>query len=98
MNWRKRKAEAERPQSPSEHRYPDFLCIGAQKAGTSWLDRNLRRHPKLWLPPMKELQFFSHLYLPAARKWTTRQRQEKGAKLLKRYLENKTQEEWDYRR
>ncbi|HTT99486.1 MAG TPA: sulfotransferase [Rhizomicrobium sp.] len=103
MNWRKRKAAAaaaaaQDPQSLPEFRYPDFICIGAQKAGTSWLDRNLRRHPKLWLPPMKELQFFSHLYIPQARNWTTRQRQEKGSKLLKRYLDKNAQEDWDYRR
>jgi hypothetical protein len=78
-------------------RYPDFLCVGAQKAGTSWLDRNLRRHPKLWLPPMKELQYFSHLHLPETRKWTTRQRRERGGQILRRYVEKNPPEEWDYR-
>ena len=43
-------------------RYPDFLCIGAQKAGTSWLHRNLRPHPQLWLPPVKELHYFDSLW------------------------------------
>jgi hypothetical protein len=38
--------------------YPDFLVIGAQKAGTTWLDRNLRTHPQIWLPPEKEIHFF----------------------------------------
>lgn len=38
--------------------YPDFLVIGAQKAGTTWLDRNLRLHPQIWLPPEKEIHFF----------------------------------------
>lgn len=37
---------------------PDFLCIGAQKAGTTWLYRNLRAHPGLWLPYEKELHYF----------------------------------------
>ena len=37
---------------------PDFLIIGAQKSGTTWLDRNLRLHPQLWLPPEKEIHFF----------------------------------------
>lgn len=36
----------------------DFLCIGAQKAGTSWLWENLRQHPDVWLPPLKELHYF----------------------------------------
>jgi hypothetical protein len=38
---------------------PDFLGIGAQKAGTSWLWENLRRHPGAFLPEVKEVQFFS---------------------------------------
>lgn len=40
---------------------PHFLCIGAHKAGTTWLYRNLRRHPALWLPPVKELHVFDGL-------------------------------------
>lgn len=40
--------------------YPDFLCIGAQKAGTTWLHDNLRLHPQIWLPPVKELHYFDH--------------------------------------
>ena len=83
--------------APAELRYPDFLCVGAQKAGTTWLDRNLRRHPGLWLPPMKELQYFSHLYLPLTRKWTTRQRHERGSQLLRRYIEKYDPEDWDLR-
>jgi hypothetical protein len=41
---------------------PDFLGIGAQKAGTTWLYRNLRQHPEIWLPPIKELHYFNRLY------------------------------------
>lgn len=37
---------------------PDFLGIGAQKAGTSWLWKNLRQHPEIWTPPIKELHYF----------------------------------------
>lgn len=51
-------------------RLPDFLCIGAQKAGTSWLDVNLRFHPDIWMPPIKELHYFDHLYVNRFRKWT----------------------------
>jgi hypothetical protein len=39
--------------------YPDFICIGAPKAGTTWLFDNLKRHPQVWLPPVKGVQFFS---------------------------------------
>lgn len=41
--------------------YPDFLVIGAQKAGTSWLYRNLKYHKQVWLPPVKELHYFDTL-------------------------------------
>ena len=38
--------------------FPDFLGIGAQKAGTTWLHRNLHAHPQIWMPKEKELHFF----------------------------------------
>jgi Sulfotransferase family len=40
---------------------PDFLIIGAQRAGTTWLHRVLTQHPALWLPPVKELHYFDRL-------------------------------------
>jgi hypothetical protein len=40
---------------------PDFLCVGAQKAGTSWLYQQLEPHPDFWMPPMKELHYFDQL-------------------------------------
>lgn len=43
---------------------PDFLCIGAQKAGTTWLYANLRTHPGILMPPVKEVAYFSPLYIP----------------------------------
>jgi len=43
--------------------FPDFLGIGAQKSGTTWLFENLRKHPKLYLPKTKEIHFFDwHFY------------------------------------
>lgn len=41
---------------------PDFLCIGSQKAGTTWLYENLRCHQELFLPARKELNYFSSKY------------------------------------
>lgn len=38
--------------------FPNFLCIGAQRSGTSWLHANLRKHPEVWMPPIKELHYF----------------------------------------
>ncbi len=40
---------------------PDFLCVGAQKGGTSWLYRQLESHPDFWMPPVKELHYLNSL-------------------------------------
>lgn len=37
---------------------PDFICFGAQKAGTEWLYSQLRVHPDFWMPPIKEIHYF----------------------------------------
>lgn len=85
----------EAPSSP--RRFPDFLGIGAQKAGTTWIFENLRRHPAIWLPPIKELQYFNDLYVPSHRRWTGRHRHTHGSKILKQYVEHVPQERWNYR-
>jgi hypothetical protein len=38
---------------------PDFLCIGAQKAGTTWLYEQLAVHPAAWMLLYKELHYFN---------------------------------------
>lgn len=43
----------------SEHRRPDFVVIGAMKAGTTTLFRWLNAHPGCRLSPVKEPHFFS---------------------------------------
>ncbi len=59
-----RTTQARAPELPSlPVRFPDFVCIGAQKAGTTWLHDNLAAHPNVWLPPVKELHYFDQLYL-----------------------------------
>lgn len=40
---------------------PKFLGIGAQRSGSTWLHQNLRAHEGVWLPPTKELHYFSEL-------------------------------------
>ena len=37
---------------------PDFLVIGAPKAGTTALHTALARHPALYMSPVKEPKFF----------------------------------------
>lgn len=43
------------------NRMPKFISIGAQRAGSTWLYANLKAHPGIWLPPMKELHYFDEL-------------------------------------
>lgn len=50
-------------------RPPDFLVIGAQKAGTTWLHQNLSEHPQIWLPPVKELHYLNQKFMPSATGW-----------------------------
>lgn len=44
-------------------RGPDFLVVGAQRSGTTWLHAVLSQHPQLWLTPVKELHYFDKLHL-----------------------------------
>ena len=40
---------------------PDFLCIGAQKSGTTWLHKNLLEHPNISFPHLKELHYYDEI-------------------------------------
>jgi hypothetical protein len=41
--------------------FPNFLCIGAEKSGTSWLYYNLKKHPQIWMPPVKEIHYLDEI-------------------------------------
>src|SRR5581483_8826423 len=41
---------------------PQFLVISPPKTGSTWLAENLRCHPQLFIPPVKEVKYFSSLY------------------------------------
>jgi hypothetical protein len=51
---------------------PDFLGIGAQKAGTTWLYDNLSAHPDLFLPRPKELHYFDRTFHESLRSYAAR--------------------------
>lgn len=53
---------------PINPRLPDFIGIGAMRAGTSWLRKQLERHPEVWTASPKELHFFDRHFTdsPAA--------------------------------
>jgi len=49
---------------------PDFLCIGAQKGGTTWLFRNLAKHPQIYIPsnlPHADVHYFDIYYYKSLR-------------------------------
>lgn len=43
-------------------RFPNFLYIGPDKAGSSWLHEVLLRHPQVYLTEAKDLYFFDRYY------------------------------------
>lgn len=55
---------------------PDFLVIGAEKAGTTFLHRAFRNHPDIHIPYIKELNYFNALkgnYLAKRKRATFKQ-------------------------
>jgi hypothetical protein len=87
------KARKKRPRA----RTPDFLGIGAQKAGTTWLYANLRVHPGLWMPPVKELHYFDEIHIPKYREWIAPERARRCAFLLDKYKKRLPEERWSQR-
>jgi Sulfotransferase family len=49
-----------------QRRFPDFFIVGHAKSGTTALYEMLRRHPQLYLPPVKEPQYFARNPNPPA--------------------------------
>jgi hypothetical protein len=47
-------------------KFPDFLILGPQRTGTTWLAENLRLHPNVFVTEPKEVYYFSGLGEPAA--------------------------------
>jgi len=42
--------------------FPDFMIIGSQKCGTTWLSEMLKKHPLIYIPKKKEIHFFDSFY------------------------------------
>lgn len=74
---------------------PDFLVIGAQKAGTTWLDKMFKSHPDIWTPVVKELQFFNDYYMPSAFKWTNEHRKSHSLKGIEYAISNPNDIDWN---
>ncbi len=52
------------PETVRLDRFPDFLILGPQRTGTTWLYHNLKKHPQVALPRTKETYYFSTLGRP----------------------------------
>jgi hypothetical protein len=64
--------------SPLRLPFPDFLGIGAQKAGTTWLYEMLRHHPDLYLASPKEVHYFDRRFHRTLSYYTRRFRMAQG--------------------
>ncbi len=40
---------------------PDFIGVGTERAGTSWVFSMLAHHPDIWVPPLKEIHYFDEI-------------------------------------
>ena len=61
MLWRRKRAEPNRVAVIDPNAKPDFLCVGAQKAGTTWLFEQLNSHEDFWMPVLKEVNYFDSM-------------------------------------
>jgi hypothetical protein len=60
-------------------RFPDFIVIGAQNSGTTFLDTLLREHPGIFMPrKLKETHFFD-LYFDRGPEWYSSMFQKTGS-------------------
>lgn len=88
-------------QQPRIERY--FVCVGAQKAGTTWLASALAMHPDVFVTPVKEIHYFDHVaglsrHLDDARRRSRyRKYQQRLWTQWRLYRENRAMRPW-YRR
>jgi hypothetical protein len=63
--------------------YPQFICIGAQKAGTTWLYACLKKHPGVAMPPVKEVHYFDSLSVKSFSKFNTKRFRRAKKRIMK---------------
>lgn len=60
---------------------PQFLVVAPPKTGTTWLAENLRRHPAVFVPAIKELKYFSSRFRSLDLDWYLNQFAAGGGKV-----------------
>jgi hypothetical protein len=78
-------------------RYPDFICVGAQKCGTTWLNENLKIQSGVALPAVKELHYFNEIWLPHQRDWAQAHRRKQVLDHVEWYVNNVPRSDCDVR-
>jgi hypothetical protein len=75
---------------------PSFLCVGTQKAATSWLYKQLRQNPDVWMPPIKELHYFDHRFCPQNRGWTRWHIEQNAKRIISAHVNKKSGVDFDH--
>jgi hypothetical protein len=44
--------------------YPDFICLGPQRTGSTWLHYTLTKYGNVYSPAVKEVHYFDHVHIP----------------------------------
>lgn len=39
--------------------FPNFINISSPRTGSTWLYKNLKKHPDIWMSPIKEIHYFN---------------------------------------
>jgi len=55
--------------------HPGLICIGPQRCGTTWLFRQLARHPDIYASVEKEIHYFDHHHIEARKGFLDRRRE-----------------------
>jgi hypothetical protein len=64
------------------NRLPNFLYVGPDKAGSSWLHEILLKHPDVYLTPAKDLYFFDRYYDRGLAWYSSQFRDVRGEKIV----------------
>lgn len=57
------------PTAKDREALPHFLVISPPKTGSTWLAANLNCHPEVYIPDIKELDFFNHYLTSKGWEW-----------------------------
>jgi hypothetical protein len=64
------------------NRLPNFLYVGPDKAGSSWLHETLTKHPDVYLSPAKDLYFFDRYYDRGVEWYAAQFREARGEEIM----------------